>query len=62
LLNQRYTEPVALVSGYAVREMDSLVADALGKGILIAGLFEKSSMVTSLRKQLDVYYRGASVA
>lgn len=62
LRSQRYTGPVALVSGYAVREMDALVADAVGKGILIAGLFEKVSMFTTLRKQLEVYYRGARVA
>ena len=62
LRNQRYVEPVALVSGYAIREMDSLVADALCKGILIAGLFEKSSMVYGLRKHLEVYFRGVRVA
>ena len=58
LHNQRYVEPVILVSGYAIREMDLLVASALRRGILITGLYEKSSIAITLRRQLDIYFRG----
>ncbi len=62
LRNQRFTEPVAMVSGYAIREMDVLVADALGKGILVACLFEKASMSVSLRHLLGIYHLGVKAA
>jgi CheY-like chemotaxis protein len=58
LRNQRYRLPVVLVTGYNPKNLDCLVADGLGKGLLIAGFVQKSSGMEDLRRLLNVYRQG----